>query len=113
MRLELAELPLAASFRVGDAYLLPVLPAHGGLVCPLRTLTGIPCPLCGMTTSVVATSRGRLGEAWAATPAGIAVFAMALALLVLRTKPIALPRGVVPLALTGMWVFQLHRFSII
>ena len=31
--------------------------------CPLRTLTGIPCPTCFLTRSALATLHGDLGEA--------------------------------------------------
>ncbi|WP_088893259.1 DUF2752 domain-containing protein [Leptolyngbya ohadii] len=33
------------------------------LVCPLRSLTGIPCPFCGMTRSLMAAARGNFVEA--------------------------------------------------
>ena len=33
-------------------------------VCPLRSLTGIPCPFCGITTGCAWIAHGRLGEAW-------------------------------------------------
>lgn len=33
------------------------------LVCPLRTLTGIPCPGCGLTRSFLAIAQGNFGEA--------------------------------------------------
>ncbi|MBU7582541.1 MAG: DUF2752 domain-containing protein [Nostoc sp. TH1S01] len=35
----------------------------GFLVCPLRHLTGIPCPTCGMTRSFMAIGRGDLNQA--------------------------------------------------
>jgi hypothetical protein len=38
------------------------------LPCPLRTLTGIPCPLCGMTTAATGLASGDLGAAMAANP---------------------------------------------
>ena len=38
------------------------------LPCPLRTLTGIPCPLCGMTTAATGLASGDLGAALAANP---------------------------------------------
>ena len=37
------------------------------LPCPLRTLTGIPCPLCGMTTAATGLASGDLGAAWRPT----------------------------------------------
>ncbi|MBF2097305.1 MAG: DUF2752 domain-containing protein [Gloeomargaritaceae cyanobacterium C42_A2020_066] len=30
-----------------------------GLTCPLRALTGVPCPACGLTRSLMALARGR------------------------------------------------------
>ncbi len=38
--------------------------------CSMLSYTGYPCPSCGMTTSVVASVHGRLGEAFAAQPFG-------------------------------------------
>ncbi len=35
-----------------------------GLQCPIRALTGIPCPTCGMTRSFVAIAHGDLAEAF-------------------------------------------------
>ncbi|MBD2593958.1 DUF2752 domain-containing protein [Nostoc spongiaeforme FACHB-130] len=35
----------------------------GFLVCPIRHLTGIPCPTCGMTRSFMAIGRGDLNQA--------------------------------------------------
>src|SRR6185436_12413139 len=98
----LAMIPASASVRerdlriaigglVGVAALWPVLPVHPGFACPMRTLTGIPCPFCGMTRSVVAAAHGHLLESLAFNPLGIAVLAFGIAALVrpslLRTTP--------------------------
>jgi len=90
---------------------LPVLPGHPGLHCPLRALTGLPCPLCGLSTSVEETVRLHLGDAVAANPLGVVLVLAALAVLVLRPVRLALPRPVIPAVLAASWLFELHRFS--
>ena len=40
-------------------------PHFPGLSCPLRALTGIPCPTCFLTRSTAAALRGELGESLA------------------------------------------------
>jgi hypothetical protein len=88
------------------------LPAGAGLPCPLRTITGVPCPLCGMQTSVKATLGGHLGRAVAANPVGVVAVLVAVVLLVARPATIRVPpRPVVITALAAMWVFELVRFG--
>jgi hypothetical protein len=92
---------------------LPLLPGHPGIACPLRTLTGVPCPLCGMTTSAEEGVRLHLGRAFAANPGGLVALAAAVALLAVRPAHIRIPAALPPLALAGLWLFELHRFSIL
>ncbi len=49
--------------------------------CSFQTLTGFPCPSCGMTTAFAWTTRGRVDRAWRANPAG-ALLAPACVMLV-------------------------------
>jgi hypothetical protein len=107
------ELRFAGAVMLGAGALLPLLPDGAGVPCPLRTLTGIPCPLCGMTTSVVATVHLRLDEALAANPAGVAAVAVAVALLALRPERLRIRAPLVLVALVAMWIFELHRFSLV
>src|SRR5579871_4964916 len=92
---------------------LPHLPGHPGLVCPLRAVTGVPCPLCGMTTSVEDTVSGHVRAALAANPGGVALVLVVLALLVVRPRQIRVPSAVFVLLAGAMWLFELHRFSYI
>jgi hypothetical protein len=91
----------------------PALPGHPGLPCPLRTITGIPCPLCGMTTSVEETVHLRLGDAFVAAPAGILLVAFAIWLLVRRPEKMTIPMPLIIGVLALMWAFQLHRFGFV
>lgn len=103
----------------------PLLP-HLGVLCPLRRVTGIPCPLCGSTTAVLALSHGRAWDAVVANPGAV--------LLVICCIGAFLPRRVrLPVAswasswrerlggrgrtvvsvvvLLALWAYQLHRFG--
>ncbi len=115
--LDPAELRVVAALLFPAAVVLPYLPAlHGGqsgVPCLLRTLTGMPCPLCGMTTSVEATVRLHLRDALMANPAGIALVAGAIALLLYRPRTLSVPIAVLPFILGAMWLFELHRFGFV
>jgi hypothetical protein len=107
------DLRRSAAVGVAAAIVLPIVPGHPGIECPLRRLTGVPCPLCGMTTSAEATVRLHLGRALAANPGGLAAVIVALCLLVLRPARIHVPAVAPMLALPALWLFELHRFSLI
>jgi hypothetical protein len=111
LALDLTGLRTAGLAMLGLGVVLPLLPGNPGVPCPLRTLTGVPCPMCGMSTSVEAVLRLDLHGALAANPAGLLAVAVAIALLVVRPRQLRVPAFVVPLALTAMWLFELHRFS--
>jgi hypothetical protein len=104
----------AGGIMLGTGLVLTRLPTGVGLPCPLRTLTGVPCPFCGLQTSVKATVAGQLGSAVAANPAGVALVVVAIALLVVRPATIRLPpTAVVATLVAAMWVFELARFGIL
>jgi hypothetical protein len=44
-------------------------------LCGFRTMTGLPCPGCGMTTCYVMMTHGRFADALATSPAGVILFA--------------------------------------
>jgi uncharacterized protein DUF2752 len=104
----------AAVAMLAAAATLRLLPGHAGIPCPLRTLTGVPCPLCGMTTSVEATVHGHLLAALQANPAGPFVLLAAVGLLLRWTAgPLRVPTVAVAGLVLGLWLFELHRFSLI
>jgi Protein of unknown function (DUF2752) len=113
LSLDPAELRLTGAAMLGAGVVLPLLPGHPGIFCPLRRLTGVPCPLCGMSTSVEATVRLHLHAAIDANPAGIALVLVTIGLLVLRPRRLSVPSVMLPLVLAAMWLFELHRFSIV
>ena len=104
----------AALAMLAAAATLPFLPGHPGLPCPLRTLTGVPCPLCGMTTSVEATVHAHVLAALQANPAGPLLLLAALTLIVRRpTGAWRVPTVPVAGLVLGLWLFELHRYSLI
>ncbi len=113
VHVEVGELRVPAGLMLAAGAVLPALdsPLPG---CPLRALTGVPCPLCGMTTSVTATLNGDLLEALQSAPAGIALVATALwVLLVRRPQRVKVGYPLVLGLLGSMWIFQLFRFSLL
>ena len=92
-----------------------------GALCPLRRLTGVPCPMCGSTTLFMEAGAGHWTEALTANPMTLLAFFAFLASPLLLIDPVAswvgLPArrrniglGVV-LALS--WIWQLHRFGFV
>ena len=111
---DLHDLRVAGGVMLATAALLPVLPGPDGAPCPLRALTGIPCPLCGMTTSVTAVVHLDPVSAVAANPAGVLAALLAVALLVMRDRrQVEVPVWVLPIGLALIWVWQLGRFAIL
>jgi Protein of unknown function (DUF2752) len=103
------ELRIAAGGLVGAAGAWPLLPVHPPFACPLRALTGIPCPLCGMTRACVAAVHGHLGASLAFNPAGVLVIVAAIVALI---RPQWLMRARVPLwvfgvAVAALWVWNI------
>ena len=112
----------------GAAVVYPVVHSATGYSwpCPLRTVTGIPCPMCGMTTAATALVRGRVGDALTANP-----FVLVLAVGVVVMLGVVLLRwaGVLPsprelvagerrllrvgltLLFLASWLFQLNRYD--
>ena len=72
------EVRVASGGMLAIAAAWPILPLHPEVACPLRALTGVPCPLCGMTRAIVAAVHGHVGESLAFNPGGFIVLALAL-----------------------------------
>src|ERR1700682_2534067 len=96
----------AGGAMVGLGLVLPHLPHNPGLPCPVRTLTGVPCPLCGMTTAVKALCTGHVGASLAANPFGVVAVVTAI-LLILRPgmRSVRVPIGLVAAAAVTSWVW--------
>jgi hypothetical protein len=97
-----------------------------GVPCPLRTLTGIPCPACGLTTASITLVAGDPIAALTVNPfvLGLVVLALvAVPLLALRAAGLIAPpvactdttrrrvNGVGALLAGLSWIYQLHRFG--
>jgi hypothetical protein len=109
----------ATLLAAGCVVLAQALAIHDpGVLCPVRRLTGLPCPLCGGTTALAAAGAGDFDNAFAANPL---VLLGGLAL-------VAAPAGAGDLwwrfgdrartwlvlgLLTVAWLYQLVRFHVI
>ena len=94
---------------VGTAAVWPILPVHPPFACPLRALTGIPCPFCGMTRACVAAVHGHLATSLAFNPAGVLVVIAAVVALVrpqLLTR-VRLPMWSVAIAIGALWIWNI------
>jgi hypothetical protein len=67
---------LAAAAMVALPHAVPAVARWTDAACLFRGLTGLPCPGCGITTSLRALARGDAVASWSANPAGFAVAAL-------------------------------------
>jgi len=93
--------------------------------CPLRDMTGVPCPTCGGTHAAVALANGRFADAFAANPlvaVGLVVFGVWLLNGLLMTMSPGLRRDLVfsprekrtarllaVLLILAAWVWEIFR----
>jgi hypothetical protein len=97
----------------GASLLLPEVPGYPGITCPLRAATGIPCPLCGLTTSVRALLTFDPTTSLALNPLGpVTLLVTGIALLGLR-RAVEVPAALIGVTLVASWAYQLLRFSVI
>jgi Protein of unknown function (DUF2752) len=90
-----------------------------GALCPLRRLTGVPCPLCGSTTVFMEAGAGHWTAALLANPMAVVATLIFLLAPALGVDPVAvagrLPANVrrsgLAVILFGSWLWQLHRFG--
>lgn len=95
-----------APVMAGVALAWPLLP-HPPL-CPLLATTGVPCPLCGATRSVVSALRGHLGSSLTYSPIGVVVIACVIAALVLwQRRTITIRAWPVIALLSVTWAYNL------
>jgi hypothetical protein len=88
--------------------------------CVFRAVTGLPCPFCGLTHSMMALGQGDIAAAVLQNPLGLLVLPLAIVLLIagvtvmLRHGRLKWP---VPLLWAGLglvvatWVIQIVRYS--
>jgi hypothetical protein len=104
---------VAAAAMLAAGALSPVWASHGGIACPLRSMTGIPCPFCGMTRSVCAAVTGRLHDSVVLNPLGIVAVLIAAWLVVTwrRGPTIRIPLWLPCVGLAASWLWQLVKIA--
>ena len=89
-----------------------------GVICPLRRLTGIPCPVCGSTTVFIELGSGHPVAALLANPFTV-VFGLGLLFAPLgvqqwwRGFPKRVRTSVLVSAAVLSWFWQLHRLGLL
>jgi hypothetical protein len=111
------EIPLAPWRMVGLALVpaaafLSVSPIDPVPPCPLRTVTGIPCPLCGSTRGVIAAIHGDLGAALALNPASVLALVLVVLLLVAwKVERVRIPVWTIVAVVAALWAYQLFKLA--
>lgn len=90
-----------------------------GVLCPLRRLTGVPCPFCGSTTVFMEAGGGHWAQAVLANPFTVAAALVFLVAPAFAVDPVRMAQNLPPRArwigggalLLASWLWQLHRFG--
>lgn len=103
----------AAALSAGQA----AAPDRTLFLCPLRAVTGLPCPLCGGTTAAIALARFDLPAALAANPIVVAtavlvVLAPVAAVLGVRRSAGRVRTAVAVAGLVAAQLWQFARFDV-
>lgn len=86
---------------------------QAGVPCPLRSLTGIPCPFCGMTRGVTAAVRGDVFDAVVLNPGSVLLVLAAVTLLVWwRVRRLSVPVWLPVAAVALLWMFELFKLGV-
>jgi hypothetical protein len=110
--ISLRELRIAGAAMLGIAAVRPLIPFEFVPPCPLKTVTGIPCPMCGMTRGVTSLVHGDFAHALLMNPAAYVVVALAVLLLVQwKTKRVVIPVWLIVAVLAAMWTWQLFKYA--
>lgn len=106
------EVRLLGAAMLAVAAVRPLVPIEFVPPCPLRAMTGIPCPMCGMTRGVTALVHGDLGDALFMSPGSLVAVALAILLVVQwRTKRLVMPVWLIAGLLGVLWMWQLFKYS--
>jgi Protein of unknown function (DUF2752) len=105
-----------AALMLGAAIVRPMIPHQPGLPCPLRTFTGVPCPMCGMTRSVTSVVHFDWVASLRYSPGGVFLVLFAVGLLATwlagwRPQRICIPAWVLPAILGVLWSYQLFKYA--
>jgi len=112
--IDLAPLRWLGATMLALGVVLPHVAGNPGLPCPLRSTTGVPCPFCGLTTSVKATMHGDLHGAATANPLGIVAVLFAVVLLARPAwRQLRVPTAGLAGVMAVSWLFELHRFHFV
>ena len=94
------------------AFVHPLLPFTGPVLCPLRRVTGVPCPFCGMTRGVIALAHGDLFSSLTFNPGAVVIVALAVAILVAwRVQRVAMPTWTIVSFFVLLWAYQLFKYT--
>ncbi len=97
---------------LGVAAVRPLVPFEFVPPCPLRTLTGVPCPFCGMTRGVTAAVHADLGRAVFLNPGSIVAVVLAVVLLLAwRSKRVEIPVWSIAIVFGLLWSWQLFKYA--
>jgi hypothetical protein len=111
-KIDLREVRIAGAAMLGVAAVRPLVPFEFVPPCPLKTVTGIPCPFCGMTRGVTSLVHGDFAHALLMNPASFLAVALAVLLLVQwKTKKVVIPVWVIALVMAVMWSWQIFKYA--